>query len=149
MDIEHGYGTMLTENEFADDAAYRFLSELMLDWVHQMYVEKFSDSSGRPFALTGITAKAFAEDYVSEDNGVGLPALIVDTINSFHGLTSYGFKYADNCIYVAAAVPIDAKDKNEMLTQKNIDQMLSRYLDPLLADPKARIKCTHLNVNRD
>ncbi len=79
---------------------------------------------------------AFCSEY---ENGTycwtGLEAIIVDTINDIDFAGKTVFRFEDHCIYVAPEIPANEYERQKMLTQEEIGQILSKYLDELLPKP--------------
>lgn len=139
-----GYGVCLSNLQFKKDAAYLLLSQHMTDYILEQYTEMFETSDGEPAMLTAETAEAFAKDYQNDETlAHGLPALIVDIINEERNLIRYPFTYEDQCIYIQATVPIDAEDRNAMLSQKDIQRIFAEYLQPLV---EQNFKCDFLDI---
>jgi ATP-dependent protease Clp ATPase subunit len=139
-----GYGICLDNVQFKPDAAYLLLSQHMTDIILEQYTELFETSDGAPAMLTPQTADAFAKEYQNDETCArGLPALIVDIINEERDFIRHPFTYEDQCIYIPATVPIDNEDRDAMLTQKDIQRILSEYLTPLVTES---FECNYLDI---
>lgn len=134
--LEYGYGVVFSQASFKEDAAALLLErafDMGNDGLYHMH-SIFCDNYGYSYdSRDGM--KEYVEFFEDDYTGCGLGALLARVIDdaAFEGEDYFVFK--DNCLYVKAEIPIDDEDKQRMPTVKDIQRLLSVYLNPLLESP--------------
>lgn len=134
--LDKGYGVIISECKFKEDAAATFMNHFALERNDQVYhaYAVFCDVNG--YVWDDNEAKtAFAENFDDECTGFGLEGLVARVIDDAEFEGAEYFITRDDCLYVPAIVPVDNEDKQAMPTQKDIQKLLAEYLNPLLETP--------------
>ena len=73
---------------------------------------------------------------------------IVDIFNEKYDLGENGFEYEDIFVYYANRIPEDEKERDSILTKKQIRTMVKDFFGPLISEsyPKFLTKCDDIDV---
>jgi len=134
--FDKGYGVDFGACKLRDDAALILMNDRYAvendNILHSFTV--FCDNYG--YHTDDNDAKIeFVDWYADEFAGYGMEGLIARFINDKElGGADY-FLGRNGCLYVQATVPLDDEDREGMPTQKEIQMLLAKYLEPLLLEP--------------
>lgn len=134
--FDKGYGCVLSNCSFKEDATVIILDNALNSGNDDLYHKYavFCDNQG--YAWDEEESKrAFVECFDDEYTGCGLEGLIARVIDDAEFDGAEYFITHDDCLYVSAEVPVDDEDRQAMPTQKEIQSLLAKYLNPLLEEP--------------
>ena len=129
-----GYGSR-TDNIKWKDEAY----EILLEMVRKdKYLDKdfreYCNDNKNEFDSEAECFKYWADCVYENDTSLisGIEGVVVELINNQYYQDNV-FNYEDYCIFVPATIPIDEED--HIPTQKEIREILAKYLNPLIKEP--------------
>lgn len=132
----YGYGidTSKASFDYRSDAEDMLWEKIRgIDWVKEDYAGFCDDFDFDP-ADSG-TYSEYMDTY--EDNSLGtgnagINGLIADVINTERA--NGPFMFRDSCIYVEATLPEDDDERESMITMKQIRELLTEYVGPLVSN---------------
>lgn len=134
--MEYGYGVVFSQESFKEDAAVLLLDKALDMGNDELYHkhEAFCDNYGYSFE-SQPGKEEFVDTFEDDNTGSGLGGLLARVINDadFDGADYFVCK--DGCLYVKAGIPFDDEEKQAVPTVKDIQCLLSVYLNPLLNKP--------------
>lgn len=132
MSMYYGYGINTASDDFKlKKDAYEILWEIAkdIDWVKEDYEMYCSDNELDPDEFYD----KFIDDYENDTMcTTGFEAFLTDVINTLVDQVHDPFVYEDYCIVVPASVPANDAERASMLTQKQIGEIIKKYVDPLV-----------------
>lgn len=134
--LDKGYGVDLGACKLRKDAALILMNDRYAvendNVLHEFTV--FCDNYG--YHTDDDEAKReFVDMYGDESSGCCMEGLIARFINDREFDGADYFVGRDGCLYVLATIPVDDEDRQAMPTQKEIQSLLAKYLNPLLEEP--------------
>lgn len=135
MDTYLGFGIVMDDNTALNDSCYENLLYTVQDsssFIYEKYLDFCRDEDVDDEDVENL--KEFCKTYENENDAtMGLPALLADLINEIEYNDQYViFHYVDCVLHVAANIPYDEEERNTFPTQKEIQELLEKYLEPLL-----------------
>lgn len=149
MSVIYGYGVDSSKVSFSyAQNSYEYLADLVFNHNCKPIREDFNDY---------LKEEEIDYDNLSENEQMEVWADYVDMFDAYDldessegtdelGMLAYYinnmlfggklvFQYEDGCLFVEARIPVDEADKKFMPTQKDIQQILALYLNPMLRHP--------------
>lgn len=134
--MEYGYGVILSQCSFVPDADVMLLDKALDMGNDEVYHKHtvFCDNYGYSYK-SKPGKKEFVETYEDDYTGCGLVGMLARMINDADFDGEDFFVAKGGCLYVKAEIPVDDEDKQLMPTQRDIQMLLSLFLNPLLVQP--------------
>ncbi len=121
------YGIDLTQTSFAPSAKQYFVANLASETVRhdaEKYLRIYEADNTNNALL-----EEYLEYYEDDHSNVGFGVAIANSINDNEHLTGLGhFECFADYLYVCMVMPNDEDEKAEMLTRRQIELLLQKYL---------------------
>lgn len=128
-----GYGCRTDTINWKDNAYDTLLEMVKQDKYLGNDFKKYYDDNISEFDTEAECFEYWVDCVYENDTGLisGIEGIIVELINGQY--QSEVFTYEDYCIFVQATIPIDEDDY--VPTQKEIREVLAKFLNPLIKEP--------------
>ena len=128
-----GYGCRTDIIKWKSDAYKTLLEMVKKDiYIKKEFEDYFKENKSK-FENEVDCFEYWSENVFEGDTNLvsGIEGIVVELINNQYHETV--FTYEDCCIFVQATIPIDEDDY--VPTQKEIREVLAKYLNPLIEEP--------------